>query len=168
MDCPGHYFRRAKSIAVTIPCVAGPYTSVNCTLTLQKSTVRTSSDVGSGYARSGAKDIRFNDYYGALQSIVTSSGQSDSGLFETNLNDDRYLPFEGVGVAGSMWQLTLPAQANGAAPVAFARNPVYGTSFFADLKAAYAKMPPTTGAMSLYFSDHSMEDLWLAVSWAGV
>ncbi len=32
----------------------------------------------------------------------------DSGLFETNLHDERYLPFEYSGVI-SQWQLTLPA-----------------------------------------------------------
>jgi hypothetical protein len=109
LDGPGHYFRRIKSVAVTLPCVTGPYTSVNCTLTLQKSSIRTSADTGPGYARKGSDDVRFNDYYGALQSIVTSSGQSDSGLFEANLNDERYLPFEAAGVAGSQWQLTLPS-----------------------------------------------------------
>jgi hypothetical protein len=110
LDCPGHYFRRIKSVALTLPCVAGPYTSVNCTLTLQKSTIRTSTDLpGNKYARQGSDDIRFNDYYGTVQSIVTSSAQSDSGMFETNLRDERYLPFESAGVAGSQWQLTLPS-----------------------------------------------------------
>ena len=110
LDCPGHYFRRIKSVALTIPCVAGPYTSVNCTLSLQQSTIRISTDVPSNkYARQGSDDIRFNDYYGTAQSIVTSSAQSDSGLFETNLRDERYLPFEGAGVAASQWQLTLPS-----------------------------------------------------------
>jgi len=108
LDGPGHYFRRVKSVAVTIPCVTGPYTSVNCTLSLQQSSIRTSADAATGYLRQGADDIRFNDYYGTLQSIVTSSGQSDSGLFEANLNDERYLPFERVGVI-SQWQLTLPS-----------------------------------------------------------
>ena len=109
MDGPGHYFRRAKSVAVTVPCVAGPYTSVNCTLSLQKSSIRISSDPGKTYARQGSNDPRFNDYYGTIQSVVTSSGQADSGLFETNLRDDRYLPFEGTGVAGSEWQVALPS-----------------------------------------------------------
>jgi len=110
LDCPGHYFRRIKAVALTLPCVAGPYTSVNCTLTLQSSTIRISTDLpGNKYARQGPDDIRFNDYYGTVQSIVTSSAQSDSGLFETNLRDDRYLPFEATGVAGSQWQVTLPA-----------------------------------------------------------
>ena len=41
--------------------------------------------------------------------MVTSSGTNDSGLFETNLHDDRFLPFEGAG-AVSNWRLALPAQ----------------------------------------------------------
>lgn len=40
LDCPGHIFRRIKSVALTIPCVTGPYASVNCSLTLQTSMVR--------------------------------------------------------------------------------------------------------------------------------
>lgn len=108
MDGPGHYFRRAKSIAVTLPCIAGPYTSVNCTLSLQKSQIRVSADPGKTYARQGSDDARFNDYYGAIQSIVTSSGQADSGLFDMNPGI-RYLPFERAGVAGSQWQVTLPS-----------------------------------------------------------
>jgi hypothetical protein len=110
LDCPGHYFRRIKSIALTLPCVVGPYTSINCTLTLQKSTIRIGTDLPNNkYARQSTDDIRFNDYYGTVQSIVTSSAQSDSGLFETNLHDERYLPFEAAGIAGSQWQLTLPS-----------------------------------------------------------
>jgi len=109
LDGPGHYFRRTKSVAVTIPCVAGPYTSVNCTLSLQKSSIRISTEPGKAYARQGTDDPRFNDYYGTLESIVTSSAQGDSGLFETNLTDERYLPFEGTGCAGSQWQITLPS-----------------------------------------------------------
>ena len=109
LDCPGHYFRRLKSVALSIPCVAGPYSSINCTLTLLKSSIRQSSLVSDdGYARAGADDSRFSDHFGSLQSVVTSTGQNDSGLFEANLRDDRYLPFEGSG-AVSEWQLELPA-----------------------------------------------------------
>jgi hypothetical protein len=105
LDAPGHYFRRIKSMALTIPCLTGPYTGVNCTLSLQNSSIRSSSQVqGSGY--SDAKNL--SAYYGAIQAVVTSSGQMDSGLFETNLHDERYLPFEYSGVI-SQWQLTLPA-----------------------------------------------------------
>jgi hypothetical protein len=34
MDYPGHYMRRTKSVSITIPCVVGPYATVNCTLRL--------------------------------------------------------------------------------------------------------------------------------------
>jgi len=40
MDYPGHYMRRLKSVSLTIPCVAGPYTSINCELTLVSSQIR--------------------------------------------------------------------------------------------------------------------------------
>jgi hypothetical protein len=105
LDGPSHYFRRIKSVALTIPCVTGPYTGVNCTLSLQNSSIRTSSQIsGSGYADSK----NFNTNYGTIQAVVTSSGQADSGLFETNLRDERCLPFEYSGVV-SQWQLELPA-----------------------------------------------------------
>jgi hypothetical protein len=53
-------------------------------------------------------DPRFRDSVGALQSISTSSAQNDSGLFELNFRDERYLPFEGAG-AISLWHLELPS-----------------------------------------------------------
>jgi hypothetical protein len=98
LDGPGHYFRRIKSVAVTIPCVTGPYTGVNCTVSLQNSAIRTSPQIsGSGYA--DTKNLSAS--YGAIQAVVTSSGQWDSGLFETNLRDERCLPFESkIGTYG--------------------------------------------------------------------
>jgi hypothetical protein len=108
LDAPGHYFRRLRGVALTIPCVAGPYTSVNCTLTLLSSSVRTSPSLDGGYDRVSADDSRFSDYYGGVQSIVTSGAGNDSGLFEAGARDDRYLPFEGSG-AVSRWRLELPA-----------------------------------------------------------
>jgi Tc toxin complex TcA C-terminal TcB-binding domain/Concanavalin A-like lectin/glucanases superfamily len=108
IDCPGHYFRRIKSAAVSIPSVTGPYTSVNCTLTLLKSSIRKNALLRDGvYAREGPEDNRFSDHFGSMQSIVTSTAQNDSGLFETSLRDERYLPFEASGVI-SEWQLELP------------------------------------------------------------
>jgi Tc toxin complex TcA C-terminal TcB-binding domain len=110
-DCPGHYMRRIKSVAVSVPSVVGPYTSVNCTLTLQNSSVRTSSLLANGvYGRDTShEDDRFQDYYGSVQTVVTSGANNDSGMFETNLRDDRFLPFEGAG-AISTWTLELPAE----------------------------------------------------------
>lgn len=106
LDCPGHYFRRIRSIAVTLPCVAGPYASVNCTLSLQKSSTRISTNVAEGYERKGPDDPRFSDSYGAGQAIVTSSAQADPGVFEANLRDERNLPFALAGLADSQWHLS--------------------------------------------------------------
>ena len=39
-EYPGHYLRRVKSVSLTIPCVAGPYTGVHCKLTLLSSATR--------------------------------------------------------------------------------------------------------------------------------
>ncbi|MFF1566870.1 hypothetical protein ACFVY1_25645 [Streptomyces sp. NPDC058293] len=111
LDTPGHYMRRIKSVGITIPCVTGPYTGLSCTLTLTKSSLRTSPLVTTdGYVRyKDAVDDRFVDYFSATQSIVTSSGQNDSGLFEANLRADHLLPFEGAGVE-SVWNLELPKE----------------------------------------------------------
>lgn len=107
MDCPGHYIRRIKTVSLTIPCVTGPYTSVNCTLSLLKSSIRRSPLLKNNkYERIDRDDDRFKDYYSNIQSVVTSNAQNDSGLFETNLRDERYLPFEMAG-AVSQWRLEL-------------------------------------------------------------
>jgi peptidoglycan hydrolase-like protein with peptidoglycan-binding domain len=110
LDFPGHYMRRIKSVGLTIPCVTGPYTSVNCTLTLMSNRVRKETSTEPQYTWSGDfNDIRFNYNLGGIQSIATSSSQNDSGLFELNFRDERYLPFEGAG-AISEWRLELPKE----------------------------------------------------------
>ena len=107
LDYPGHYMRRIKSVSLTIPCITGPYTNVNCTLTLLNNSVRVNSTAENeeDYPRK-ENDTRFRDNVGTIQSIATSSGQNDSGVFELNFRDERYLPFEGAG-AISNWQLEL-------------------------------------------------------------
>jgi hypothetical protein len=107
LDCPGHYMRRIKQVGLSLPSVTGPYTSVNCTLSLLRSSLR-KSPLGDDYGRQGSEDDRFVDYFGTIESITTSSGNNDSGMFETNLRDERFLPFEGAG-AMSTWKLELPA-----------------------------------------------------------
>jgi len=110
MDYPGHYFRRVRSVSISIPCVVGPYTGVNCTLTLLKNSVRVRDRADAGYSRepeSASGDDRFRDELAAVQSIATSSAREDSGMFELNFRDERYLPFEGAG-AISTWRIDLP------------------------------------------------------------
>jgi hypothetical protein len=112
MDYPGHYLRRIKTLSLTMPCVTGPYTSVNCTLTLLQSRIRWDSSPGRGYAEDPpAGDPRFSYNFTESQSIATSTAQSDSGLFEVNFRDERYLPFEGLG-AVSQWMISLPPECN--------------------------------------------------------
>ena len=102
-------------MSLTIPCVAGPYTGVNCKLSLESSSVRVgtaagNTATGAGYLRAEPFDAddRFRDEVGVSESIVASLGQGDHGLFELNLGDQRYLPFERRGVI-STWRLELTA-----------------------------------------------------------
>jgi len=111
--CEGHYFRRIRSVALSIPCVTGPYVGVNCTLTLTKSSIRKSAALlGGQFKRQEGESERFSDSYSSLQSIVTSTAQTDPGLFDSNLNDERKLPFEYSGVI-SEWELSLADPADG-------------------------------------------------------
>lgn len=106
LDCPGHYMRRIKSVALSLPAVTGPYTGVHCTLSLLGSSVRKSPLPGDSYGHDDNDEL-FVHYLGAVQSIVTSGGVNDSGMFETNLRDERFLPFEGAGAISS-WRIELP------------------------------------------------------------
>ena len=108
LDCPGLYLRRIKSAALSLPSVVGPYTPTNCTLTLLRSSVRINPTGDGNYLRDpNNDDDRFVDYTGTAQTIVTSMGTNDGGMFETNLRDERFLPFEGAGAISS-WRLELP------------------------------------------------------------
>ena len=115
MDYPGHYMRRIRTVGVSIPCVAGPYTPVSCVLTMTRNSMRVSNAAGdpAKYPRKKvagvpADDPRFRDAIGSIQSIALSSGQNDDGLFEANLHDERFLKFEGAGLI-SQWHVELPA-----------------------------------------------------------
>lgn len=112
-DYPGHYMRRLKSVSLTIPCVVGPYTSINCTLTLlsNKTRIKSTLQAGAYIENLDSEDGRFFTNFAAVQSIATSTAQNDSGLFELNFRDERYLPFEGAGVI-SHWRTDLPIDCN--------------------------------------------------------
>jgi hypothetical protein len=105
LDYPGHYMRRLKSVSLSIPSVTGPYTGVQCTVTLLANRIRVNA-VDGETPYEGSDDPNFITNIGGIQSIATSSGQDDSGLFELNLGDERYLPFEGAGAVGR-WRLEL-------------------------------------------------------------
>lgn len=110
MDHPGHYMRRIKSVTLTIPCVVGPYTSLNCTLRLLEHKFRTNSianNKDSYPEKMDETDDRFSTVNIPITSIAVSTGQNDSGVFELNFRDERYIPFEGAGVI-SKWRIELP------------------------------------------------------------
>jgi hypothetical protein len=113
LDYPGHYFRRTKSVSLTLPCVVGPYTTISCTLRLLKNSIRINTKNGdNGYPRNTddqglpADDDRFIENNIPVKAIAASNGQNDSGVFELSFRDERYLPFEGAG-AISQWSLEL-------------------------------------------------------------
>ncbi len=113
LDYPGHYFRRIKSVSITLPCVVGPYTTISCTLRLLKNSIRIKTANGdNGYARNTddrslpADDERFIENNISMKAIAASNAQNDSGVFELSFRDERYLPFEGAG-AVSEWSLEL-------------------------------------------------------------
>ncbi|MGH7880385.1 MAG: neuraminidase-like domain-containing protein, partial [Candidatus Binataceae bacterium] len=113
LDYPGHYFRRIKSVGISIPCVAGPYTTVNATLRLLKNMVRINT-TGAAYEHNNddgvfTDDDRFRQSNVRVSAIATSSAQNDSGMFELSFRDERYLPFEGAGAISS-WQIDLMSE----------------------------------------------------------
>ena len=107
---------QARSVAVTVPCVTGPYTGVNATLTLNSAMVRTQA-AGQNYKPQRPDGELLAGVTASpggaagTETIVTSTGQQDAGLFEVNLRDERWLPFEGQG-AISTWTLTLDPRDN--------------------------------------------------------
>ena len=108
LDFPGHYFRRLTSVSLSIPCVAGPYTSIACTLTMTGNQLRADPTLlGGKYPRDlTTTDPRFRDEIAAVQSIATCDAQHDDGMFVLDFQDERYLPFEGSGAISS-WQLRI-------------------------------------------------------------
>jgi peptidoglycan hydrolase-like protein with peptidoglycan-binding domain len=116
LDNSGQFMRRLKSVSITLPCVTGPFTSVSCRLTLVNNSIRKSTNILPSYSPVDKKylnssDPRFANNIGSIQSIVTSNAQNDTGLFELNFSDDRYLPFEGAGAVGR-WHIELDKQSN--------------------------------------------------------
>ena len=132
LDYPGHYLRRLTSVSMTAPSITGPCIMVSSTLRLIRNSIRITADAGTGYPRntdaSGhpADDPRFVESTVPVNAIATSGAQNDSGMFELNFRDERYLPFEGAGAISS-WSLELfndPAQPDFGQPL---RQFDYGT-----------------------------------------
>ncbi len=85
------------SFAVSIPSVAKAYENVNLSLSYEKN-ISPESD-GSQHARSLGVDTP--------KTVILSSGTLDSGISSATFSSDKYLPFEGLLVAGSQWRLNV-------------------------------------------------------------
>ena len=123
LDYPGMYLRRIKNITLTVPCVTGVFTGVHCRLTLLNSMTRIDPRLDPPPHLCCHDRRRLNDYeacfddprvvrqYAAREAIATSSGQNDSGMFELNFRDERYLPFEYLGTVCRL-RIELPPKNN--------------------------------------------------------
>ncbi|MFI7596721.1 neuraminidase-like domain-containing protein [Actinoplanes sp. NPDC049681] len=110
MDYPGHYQRRIKTVDLRIPCTTGPATGLNATVRLLRHEYRTSpaaKNAGDYPRGTDDSDDRFATASIPLSAVAVSSVEAETGTFELNLRDERYLPFEGAGVI-STWRLELP------------------------------------------------------------
>jgi hypothetical protein len=110
MGYPGHYMRRIKTVALTFACIVGPPTSVNCVLRLLEHKFRTDPTATSKNdypERTDGTEDRFSTINVPITSIAVSTGQNDSGVFELNFRDERYIPFEGAGAISKL-RIELP------------------------------------------------------------
>ena len=115
-DYPGHYFRQIKNISLSFPSLLGPYQNIHATLTQTSNRTLLQADAaGVQYLLGVTKEQPDNSILRVdarvYQQVALSQGLNDSGLFELNFNDERYLPFEGTG-AISNWQLDMPKEDN--------------------------------------------------------
>ncbi|SDZ68359.1 neuraminidase-like domain-containing protein [Pseudomonas sp. NFIX28] len=97
-DYPDHYLRQFKTVALSFPAVLGPYQEVGAMLTQLSNTLYYTKEKIPNQSKTNLR---------AYQQVALSQGINDSGLFQLDFNDERYLPFEGTGVA-SKWKLTFP------------------------------------------------------------
>jgi hypothetical protein len=81
----------------------------NCALRLVRHEFRWDPTVmGNNYLKlTDETDPRFSTVNVPISAIAVSTGQNDSGVFELNFRDERYIAFEGAG-AISNWRIELP------------------------------------------------------------
>ncbi|MCU6209260.1 neuraminidase-like domain-containing protein [Enterobacter cloacae] len=87
-DYPENYgaVRRIKQISISLPALMGPYQDVRAVLNLTGATALPPG----------------------CDSMIISRGMNDSGMFQPDMNDVRWLPFEGAHVGEGGLALTFP------------------------------------------------------------
>ena len=110
-DFPGHYCRQIKTVSLSFPAVVGPYHNFNATLTQlghrtllapDKKVLKQLLAPSPTDTEPPATVLRVD--WRPNQQVALSTGVNDSGLFQVDYHDERYLPFEGTG-AVSTWRL---------------------------------------------------------------
>lgn len=118
-DYPACYRRKIQSVSLSIPAVLPPYETIKATLKQRESKILMDKKAeGIDYLFNPERDlddapdtsiVRDASRHGEV--IAVSRGIDDSGVFQLNFSDSRYLPFEGTGVA-SKWTLEMPRETN--------------------------------------------------------
>ncbi|MDE9445290.1 hypothetical protein KKJ04_06660 [Xenorhabdus bovienii] len=113
-DYPGHYLRQIVNISINMPLLLGPYEEIKATLTQTSSETLLSPDMAAlkyYYPEQGGdipiKPASILSNPRVSQSIVISNQENKTGVLYANINDERYLPFEGTGAISS-WRLDFP------------------------------------------------------------
>jgi hypothetical protein len=107
MAYPGHLQRRIKTVSLQIPCTVGPHTGLNATVRLLSNRIRTKADDTDYAERTDGSEDRFSSVNVPITVLGVSTQDMESGVFEVNLNGERYGPCEGGGVI-ARWRVELP------------------------------------------------------------
>jgi len=112
---PGLYFRRFASVAVSVPAVVGPFSGVHGRLSITSASYRADPSLDSSDAyvrRQDGEDPRFVDQFARPGDFIElSTGVRDAGTMTDETREDRYRPFENLGV-DSNWHLSIPQRDN--------------------------------------------------------
>jgi hypothetical protein len=106
-DFPGQYFRRLKTVTMSVNGALTPTSNIHCSLTLIENRIRVSANSSGSYPKAQeGDDARFLLNIAPVQAVATSLPTADAGVFNLRFDDDRYLPFEGAGAISS-WRIEL-------------------------------------------------------------
>jgi len=116
---PGLYFRRFSSVSVSVPAVVGPFGGLHGRLAIENARYRKdttllgdeNTEEAERYAHQD-DDSRFVEQFPRPGDVIMlSTGVRDTGLGADEPKEDRYRPFENLGVDSS-WYLEISQQDN--------------------------------------------------------
>src|SRR5262249_19757633 len=113
---PDHYLRRIRSVAITIPCVKGPYEPINARLTLLKAGIRTDA-TRTAYDFEDTNGQPLGNFEPNIDDVYrmfaeTNNALNDTGRFQFDDEARRMNAFEGGGLDYSEWRLDLSREFN--------------------------------------------------------